>query len=64
VQGGQAVELEQGFSVVVVTAGAGRLASAGGELDLRAGSTVLVPWAAGPVTVTGDLALVRCRPPA
>jgi mannose-6-phosphate isomerase len=57
-------ELEQGFSVLVVTAGSGRLASAGGGCDLRAGSTVVVPWAAGPGTLTGDLELVRCRPPA
>jgi mannose-6-phosphate isomerase len=64
VRAGRVGELEQGFAVLVVTAGSGRLTSAGGELDVRAGSTVLVPWAAGAVTLRGDLELVRCRPPA
>ena len=59
-----AARLEAGFAVLVVTAGSGRLRwSGGGELDVRAGATVLVPFAAGAVQVDGDLELVRCRPP-
>lgn len=57
-------QFEQGLAVLVVTAGAGRLSSAGGTCDLRAGSTAVVPWSAGPFSLTGDLTLIRCRPPA
>jgi mannose-6-phosphate isomerase len=56
--------LEAGFTILVVTGGSGRLTSAGGDLELRAGTTAVVPWSAGPAAVTGDLELVRCRPPA
>lgn len=59
-------ELDPGFSVVVVVDGAGRLAWGGpsGELDVRAGATVAIPHAAGPVRLRGDLHVLRCRPPA
>lgn len=59
------VRLDAGFGVLVVTAGAGRLVGAGGEVPVRRGSTVLLPWAAGPVEVHADepLRAYRCRPP-
>jgi mannose-6-phosphate isomerase len=62
--GAVATELDPGFTILVVTAGSGRLASAGGDLELRAGFTAVLPWSAGPVTLNGELELVRCRPPA
>ena len=62
--GSSGAELEPGFAVVVVTAGAGELSSAAGNLELRAGTTAVVPWSAGPVRLTGDLDALRCRPPA
>ncbi|MEH3078519.1 MAG: class I mannose-6-phosphate isomerase [Quadrisphaera sp.] len=63
--GGGAQGWEAGFAVVVGVAGAGRLATAmGAEVRLEHGSTVLVPHAAGPVAVEGDVELVVCRPPA
>lgn len=56
--------LEPGFSVLVVTSGSGRLSSRHTHLDVPAGGTVVVPFGAGPVGVTGELDLLRCRPPA
>ncbi len=57
-------ELSAGFSVVVVTAGAGTLAAEhDAPAPVRAGDTVLIPYAAGRCTLTGDVAAVRCRPP-
>jgi mannose-6-phosphate isomerase len=55
--------LEAAFSILVVTAGSGRLETGAGALDLARGDTVLVPFAAGPGAVTGDLEAVRCLPP-
>jgi mannose-6-phosphate isomerase len=52
--------LDPGFSVVVVTAGRGFL----GTLSVAAGDTVVVPYAAGAVRVSGDLSAIRLRPPA
>jgi mannose-6-phosphate isomerase len=57
-------ELEAAFSILVVTAGSGRLETAGGGLDLGRGDTVLVPFAAGAGAVRGRLEAVRCLPPA
>lgn len=61
------VRWEPGFAVVVVVAGHGTLlAGDGSSTPLRPGQTVLVPYAAGAVDVTGGdgLELLRCRPPA
>ncbi|MDT4972605.1 MAG: mannose-6-phosphate isomerase [Pseudonocardiales bacterium] len=58
--------LEPGFSVLAVVAGSGRLSWPGaeaGDLDVRAGSTVAVPFGAGPVHIRGELELLRARPP-
>jgi mannose-6-phosphate isomerase len=59
-----AATLEAAFSILVVTGGSGWLETAGGALELGRGDTVLVPYAAGPGTVRGRLAAVRCLPPA
>jgi len=52
--------LDPGFSVVVVTSGQGAL----GTLPVAAGDTLVVPYAAGAVRVSGDLSAIRLRPPA
>jgi mannose-6-phosphate isomerase len=57
------LELEQSFSILVVLAGPGRIECADGGLDLARGETVLVPYAAGPCTVAGELDVIRCLPP-
>ena len=58
------VELDPEYSVLVVLAGAGRLATtSGAELALQPGTIALVPYAAGAGTLTGTATVVRCRPP-
>jgi mannose-6-phosphate isomerase len=56
--------VEAAFSILVVVGGSGRLETAGGALDLDRGDTVLVPFAAGPGEVRGEVEVVRCLPPA
>ncbi len=56
--------LEPAFSVLVVTDGEGELRAEGEEpVVVARGSTVLVPFAAGAVEVTGSARAIRCRPP-
>jgi mannose-6-phosphate isomerase len=58
-------ELPAEFSILIVTAGEGRLSAAdGGGMALRRGDTLLVPYAAGPCRLQGSAAVIRCRPPA
>ncbi len=57
-------ELGPSFAVVLVTGGEGAMRSSdGGELELRRGATVLVPYAAGATTLSGDIEAIRCLPP-
>jgi mannose-6-phosphate isomerase len=60
----EAERLEPGFSIMVVTAGAGRLAHDGGELAVRAGDVALIPHGAGEIRLLGDFDAIRARPPA
>ena len=55
--------LDPGFSVLVVLDGAGTITTANGAWPLTAGDTVLLPYSAGELHVTGALSLMRCRPP-
>jgi mannose-6-phosphate isomerase len=62
VRGGD--ELAPSFSVLLVTGGDGALRSSDGdELELRRGTTALVPYGAGATTLTGDVEAIRCLPP-
>lgn len=55
--------LSQGYGVLVVTEGEGRLTTgAGGALPLRRGSVILIPHGAGPAVLTGTARGVRCLP--
>jgi mannose-6-phosphate isomerase len=57
--------LDQGFSILVATGGAGTLATAGGgELEIARGSAVLVPYGAGEGELRGDVTVLRSRPAA
>ena len=58
------VDWEPGYAVLVVVAGQGELVT-GERMPLRAGQTVVVPFAAGLCRVEGgeDLEVLRCRPP-
>lgn len=61
----EGVDLDPSFAVLVVLDGDGRLLTEhGGTLDLRRGETLVVPHAAGPSSVEGEVTMVRCRPPA
>ena len=56
--------LEPGFAILVAVAGRGRLETEqGGEVELAAGETVLVPHAAGGAELTGEIDVLRCQPP-
>jgi mannose-6-phosphate isomerase len=56
---GGAVQVEAGFAVVVVLDGAGTIA----ERAVTRGDALVVPFAAGAVTVEGELTAIACRPP-
>jgi mannose-6-phosphate isomerase len=57
--------LEPAFSILVATGGAGTLRTEqGGELALARGTAVLIPYAAGPGELDGDVTAIRARPPA
>ncbi|MEV8510719.1 class I mannose-6-phosphate isomerase [Dactylosporangium sp. NPDC051484] len=51
--------LERGFSVLVVVAGEGRLIGENDDLSLRRGDTLLVPYAAGPVLLNGQIEVIQ-----
>ena len=56
--------LPAGFSILVVTAGAGRLETGSGAvLGLERGATLLVPHSAGDCALAGAIEAVRCLPP-
>jgi mannose-6-phosphate isomerase len=54
---------EPSFAVVVVTGGAGRLVTDGGDLPVTGGETLVVPYAAGPIEMRGDVIALVCLPP-
>jgi len=57
--------LSQSYGVLVVTSGDGHLTTEGGtSVPIRRGSTVLIPYAAGPAALTGTIQGVRCLPAA
>ena len=57
--------LSHSYSVLVVTAGRGHLATEdGSSLLIRRGSTVVIPYSAGSAVLSGDVEGVRCLPSA
>jgi mannose-6-phosphate isomerase len=57
-------ELEPSFAVLMAVEGEGTLRTQhGDELVLKAGTSVLVPHAAGATTLAGELDAIRCLPP-
>jgi mannose-6-phosphate isomerase len=63
VSGAAGGRLEPGFAVVVGVRGSGALAGGASDviIPLTRGSTVLVPFGAGPTLVSGDVDVVVCR---
>ena len=62
--GGDPVVLEPAFAVIVVVDGRGSLTSAaeGTATDVARGDVLLLPHAAGPVHLDGDVTVIRCMP--
>ena len=52
------------YAAVVVVDGQGTFTSRHGAREVRAGDVLLVPFSAGDVTVSGNVTLIRCMPPA
>ncbi|RZQ59571.1 class I mannose-6-phosphate isomerase [Amycolatopsis suaedae] len=60
-----ALALDPSFAVLVVLGGSGTLRTEhGGEHGLTRGETLVVPYGAGEAELTGDVTVIRCRPPA
>jgi mannose-6-phosphate isomerase len=58
------VELEPSYGVLVVLDGAAELTTEDGDiLALSKGETLVVPYAAGAITINGKLTAIRCMPP-
>ncbi|MEU3980599.1 class I mannose-6-phosphate isomerase [Streptomyces sp. NPDC026672] len=58
------VDLDPGYSILVVLDGEARLTTETGKLDLARGSTALIPHAAGHLALDGTATALRCRPAA
>lgn len=58
------VTVSAAYAAVVVVDGHGSLTSRNGTREVRAGDVLLVPHCVGDVTVSGDVTLIRCMPPA
>jgi mannose-6-phosphate isomerase len=56
------IEVAAQYAVLIVLDGEGTLTTPTSELALRRGSTVLIPYSAGPTTVRGNLHVIRCLP--
>lgn len=54
--------LPAGFAVLVVTGGSGALSGEWGTLPVSRGSTVVVPFDAGPCRLPADVSAICCRP--
>jgi mannose-6-phosphate isomerase len=58
---GAQIELEQQFSLLVFNEGAGRLEYDDGTTQpVQSGDVYLVPYAAGPVRLSGEVSAIRC----
>lgn len=57
------VTFEPGYAILVVVSGSGRVSYPSGSLAVQRGTTLLVPFAAGAITLEGEFQALRCRPP-
>lgn len=55
--------VEAGFAIVVVTDGTGLMTFGDSGREVARGDALLVPHAAGPWTLSGDVVAMVCRPP-
>lgn len=62
---GASVVLEASFGILIAVDGSGTLETESGALlNVSKGDTLLVPYSAGPSTVSGPVTVLRCQPPA
>lgn len=59
----ESITLPAQYSVLIVLEGAATLETAGSQTPVARGSTVLIPYSAGEVTIRGELHALRCLPP-
>ena len=62
--GGATETVDAGFAIVIATDGRGVLTMGDHGLEIARGDALLIPYAAGPWTLTGDVVAMVCRPPA
>lgn len=58
------IELPEGFGVLLVVDGGGRLVHRSGELEVRRGDALVIPAAAHPCRLAGELSAYLAQPPA
>jgi mannose-6-phosphate isomerase len=63
IDGSTGATLAPSFSVLVVTDGSGTLVGDGFSESIARGDTWLVPYAAGTISIAGDVGVLRCIPP-
>jgi mannose-6-phosphate isomerase len=59
----ESIVLPAQYSVLIVLDGTGTLETASSQTPVARGSTVLIPYSAGDLTVRGELHALRCLPP-
>lgn len=57
-------EIDAGFSVLIVTAGFGRITGEALNQTISRGSTLVIPHDAGVIQILGEIEYIRARPPA
>ena len=57
-----AFESNAQYAVLIVLDGEGSVSTSRSELELHRGSTVLIPYSAGPTTLNGNLRVIQCVP--
>ena len=62
--GGATENVDAGFAIVIATDGRGVLTMGDHGLEIALGDALLIPYVAGPWSLTGDVVAMVCRPPA
>jgi mannose-6-phosphate isomerase len=61
---GDPVDVDASFSIVLITSGSGTISSGVGNMPVKTGDALLMPYAAGDWSMSGDIEAMVCRPPA
>ncbi len=60
---GKPIFIDPGYSIILVTEGSGVLSGTFGTMEVSRGESILVAACAGSLEVSGDISLLRARPP-